>query len=77
MVYLLARKWRGVINISSMRTFSSRPELETFIKKSDEVWYGPEPYHVYVVHNDERDAVPMTLKEMRLLGLRPKRGETK
>jgi len=75
MIYLLARKWRGVINIASMRYFDTYDALYRHIQQHPpEYWDGPEPYHVYEIHpvfNDDQDARPFTLKQNRALGLRP------
>jgi hypothetical protein len=78
MIYLLAKKWRGVINIASMRYFETYDSLYHHIQQHPpEYWSGPEPYHVYEIHpvfNDDADAQPFTTKRNRALGLRPPKG---
>jgi hypothetical protein len=76
MVYLLARKWRGVINIASMRIFENYDRLYHHIQEHPpEHWSGPEPYHIYEVYDDGKEARPFTLKQNRAIGLRPPKGK--
>lgn len=75
MIYLLARKWRGAINIASMRYFSTYDSLHHHIQEHPpEHWSGGEPFHVYEVYNDGREAKPFTHKQNQALGLRLVKG---
>lgn len=72
MIYLLCEKWRGSIHTSSFRCFKTIEDLEAHIRtQSPEHWSGPEPWHVYQVHEDGTEAAALTLKECRAIGLRP------
>ena len=73
MIYLMCQKWRSVINIASMRYFGDYDALADHIgTKKPAEWWGAEPWHVYRVYDDGRDADPLTLNENRALGLRPR-----
>ena len=53
MIYLLCEKWRGSIHTSSFRYFKTIEDLEAHIRtQAPEHWSGPEPWHVYQVHED-------------------------
>ena len=68
MIYLLAKKWRGAINITSMRYFADYDALKAHIgqnRPSSWDWH-----HVYRIYDDGRDAKALTLNENRALGLR-------
>ena len=71
-VYLLAQKWRGAINIASMRVFTGTGDLEAHLREHPPEHWNAEPkWHVYRVFNDGREAEALTLKESRAIGLRP------
>lgn len=75
-VYLLARKWRGAINIASMQMFTGTERLEAHLSKHPPEYWDAEPkWHVYRVFNNGREAEPLTLKESRAIGLRPPKKE--
>ena len=75
-VYLLARKWRGAINIASMQMFTGTEDLEAHLSKHPPEYWDAEPkWHVYRVFNNGREAEPLTLKESRAIGLRPPKKE--
>ena len=72
MIYLMCQKWRSAINVASMRYFEDYETLEAHVATRPTVqWWGGEPWHVYRVYSDGRDAEPLTLNEKRKLGLRP------
>ena len=74
MIYLLAQKWRGSIHVSNLRYFGGYDALKAHVsKKKPSYWSGGEPWHVYEVFSDGREARPLTPNENRTLGLRPPR----
>jgi len=76
MIYLLAQKWRGSIHVTNLRYFPDYGSLKAHINtKPPEEWSGGEPWHVYEVYSDGREARPLTLIENRALGLRPAKGD--
>lgn len=71
-IYLLAQKWRGSINIVSMRWFANEDELGAHLREHPPEHWDSEPkWHAYRVSNDGKEAQSLTLKECRAIGLRP------
>jgi len=70
-IYLLAKKWRGAINIASMKYFDSLFDLEAYVKNNPDE-YGWTFHHAYRIPHltDNAEAKPLSLKEKRAIGLR-------
>ena len=72
LIYLLAEKWRGAINIASMQAFSTLSELEAHVRQHPPEHWDAEPkWHAYRIFSPGRKAEALTLKEKRYIGLRP------
>lgn len=72
-IYLFCAKWRGAINIASMRYFGTLAELETHVRtQTPQHWEASAmgTWHAYRVSNDGTEAKALTLKECRAIGLR-------
>lgn len=73
MIYLFCAKWRGSINIASMRYFGTFEELENHIRtQTPEQWEASAAgtWHAYRVYSNGTEAKALSLKECRAIGLR-------
>jgi len=73
MIYLFAAKWRGAINIASMRYFDTIEGLEAHVRtQTPQYWEASATgtWHAYRVSNDGTEAKALSLKECRAIGLR-------
>jgi len=71
LIFLLVEKWRGAINIASMRYFPDKEALKAHVSQSNpESWQWHHAYRVY----PDREAKHLLLNELREIGLRPPKG---
>ncbi len=70
-IYLLAKKWRGAIDIASMKHFNSLFELEAYIR-SNTNQYNWSFHHAYRIPHltDNAETKALSLTEKRAIGLR-------
>lgn len=70
-IYLLVKKWRGAINIASMKHFDSLLELEAYIKNHPDE-YSWNFHHAYRIPHltDNAEAKALSTKEKIAVGLR-------
>jgi len=66
--FLLCKKWRGAINVASMRSFGSRAELETHLRSDGQAGGWTERW--FLVYRTFSDKPPERLlaKEKREIG---------
>lgn len=67
-IYLFVSKWRGSINVSSMRYFQTIQDLEAHVRTitPDRLWL----HHAYRVYHNGTEAKSLTPKECSAIGLR-------